>query len=163
MDYREQVWSDLMDFKLPKPEELKEGAITLNELSGVLADITNYLVDLSQYEPDLVDKIGSLKVEIDEAERVKVQEFQYDFASLFDSIPETHKRNLDLQRGYIMNKLKSKYEGYHTKILSFRKQKLVAEKRYNQLHRRMSLAKVVLDVGRSVLSALKEEVRNFGG
>jgi hypothetical protein len=37
----------------------------------------------------------------------------------------------------------------------------MAEKRYNQLHRRMSLARTVLDVGRSVLSALKEEVRNL--
>lgn len=159
MDYKEQIWDDLMDFKLPKPEELKDGALSVNALAGVLSEITNYLVDLSQYEPGLVHKVGELKIDISETERVKNQEFQYDFSNQFKTIPETHKKNLDLQKGYIRNKLRDKYENFDTEILKLRKQLSMAENRYNQLHRRLSLSKIVLDVGRSVLSALKEEIR----
>ena len=79
MDYKEALWDDLMEFKLPDPDELKGGALSVNELSRTLAGITNYLVDLSQYEPGLVHKVGELKVDIAEKERVKDQEFQYDF------------------------------------------------------------------------------------
>lgn len=159
MDYKDQIWEDLMEFKLPNPEDLKDGAISVNNLAGVLSDIVNYFVDLSQYEPNLVHKIGELKVEIVEKERVKDQEFQYDFSNLFHTIPETHKRNLDLQKGYIRNKMKAKYEEMDTEILKLKKQLLLSERRYNQLHRRLSLSRTVLDVGRSVLSALKEEIR----
>lgn len=161
MDYKDQIWDDLMEFKLPTPEELKEGVLSVNNLSGTLSNITNYFVELSQYEPGLVGKVGELKVDIAEKERVRDQEFQYDFASYFTTIPETHKRNLDLQKGYVRNKLREKYDGFDTEILVLKKQLLMAEKRYNQLHRRLSLSKTVLDVGRSVLSALKEEVRNL--
>ncbi len=163
MYYKEKIWDDLMDFKLPDPEKLREGALSINELSRVLSEITNYMVDLSQYEPGLVYNVGSLKIEIAEKEREQDQEFQYDFANEFTTIPETHKKNLDLQRGYVRNKLKEKYEEYNSDILKLRKTQLFAEKRYNQLHRRLSLSKTVLDVGRSVLSALKEEIRALGG
>ena len=159
MDYKEALWSDLMEFKLPDPDELKGGALSVNELSRTLASITNYFIDLSQYEPGLVHKVGELKIDIAEKERVKDQEFQYDFSNLFSTIPETHKRNLDLQKGYVKLKLKDKYEELNTEILKLKKQLLMAEKRYNQLHRRLSLSRTVLDVGRSVLSALKEEIR----
>lgn len=159
MDYKEQIWDDLMDFKLPDPDNLKDGALSVNELSRVLAGITNYFVELCQYEPGLVHKVGELKIDIEEKERIRIQEFQYDFASFFSTIPETHKRNLDLQKGYIRNKLKDKYEEFDTEILKLKKQLLMAQKRYNQLHRRLSLSRTVLDVGRSVLSALKEEIR----
>ena len=159
MDYKESLWDDLMEFKLPDPDNLKDGALSVNELSRTLASITNYFIDLCQYEPGLVHKVGELKIDIAEKERVKDQEFQYDFSNLFSTIPETHKRNLDLQKGYVKIKLKDKYEGYNTEILKLKKQLLMAEKRYNQLHRRLSLSRTVLDVGRSVLSALKEEIR----
>ena len=66
---------------------------------------------------------------------------------------------LDLQKGYIRNKMKAKYEEMDTEILKLKKQLLLSERRYNQLHRRLSLSRTVLDVGRSVLSALKEEIR----
>ena len=163
MDYKERIWDDLMEFKLPNPDDLKEKALSVNELARVLAEITNYLVDLSQYEPGLVHNVGLLKIDISETERERDQEFQYDFANLFNTIPDTHKRNLDLQRGYIRNKLRDKYDGYDQNLLKLRKQQLFAEKRYNQLHRRLSLSRTVLDVGRSVLSALKEEIKNWGG
>lgn len=159
MDYKEAFWDDLMDFKLPDPDNLKDGALSVNELSRVLAGIVNYFVDLSQYEPGLVHKVGDLKLEIEEKERVRVQEFEYDFANQYAIIPETHKRNLDLQKGYVKFKLKDKYEELDTEILKLKKQLLMAQKRYNQLHRRLSLSRTVLDVGRSVLSALKEEIR----
>lgn len=159
MDYKDQIWDDLMDFKLPNPEELKDGIVSVNALAGVLSEITNYFIDLSQYEPGLVHKVGELKVEIIEKERVKDQQFQYDFSNYFSTIPETHKRNLDLQKGYIRNKLRDKYDEFDTEIIKLRKQLLIAEKRYNQLYRRLSLSRTVLDVGRSVLSALKEEIR----
>jgi hypothetical protein len=159
LDYKEHLWDDVDDFKLPDPDDLKDGALSVNELSRVLAGITNYFIDLCQYEPGLVHKVGELKIDIAEKEKTKDQEFQYDFANLFSTIPETHKRNLDLQKGYIRIKLRDKYEEFDTEILKLKKQLLLAEKRYNQLHRRLSLSRTVLDVGRSVLSALKEEIR----
>lgn len=163
MGYKEQIWDDLMDFKLPSPDDLKDGALSINELSRVLSEIANYLVDLSQYEPNLTYNVSSLKLNILEKEKEKDQEFQFDFTTLFITIPETHKRNLDLQKGYIRNKLKDKYHEYDQDIIKLRKQLLIAEKRYNQLYRRLSVSRTVLDVGRSVLSALKEEIRIFGG
>lgn len=159
MDYKERIWEDLMEFKLPKPDDLRDGILSVNALSGVLSEITNYFVDLNQFEPELVHKVGELKIEIAEKEKIKDQEFQYDFANQYSTIPETHKKNLDLQKGYVRNKLKVKYEEFDTEILKLKKQLLMAEKRYNQLHRRLSLSRTVLDVGRSVLSALKEEMR----
>ena len=161
MDYKEQIWEDLMDFKLPNPDDLKDGALSVNSLAGILSEITNYFADLSQFEPNLLHKVKELKVDIDEKKRVKDQEFQYDFTERYNLIPDSHKRNLDLQRGYVRNLLRVKYDEFDQEILKLSKQLLMAEKRYNQLHRRMSLARTVLDVGRSVLSALKEEVRNL--
>lgn len=159
MDYKERIWDDLMEFKLPKPDDLRDGILSVNVLSGVLSDIANYFIDLNQFEPELVHEVGGLKIEIAEKERIKDQEFRYDFANQYSTIPETHKKNLDLQKGYVRNKLRVKYEGFDTEILKLKKQLLMAEKRYNQLHRRLSLSRTVLDVGRSVLSALKEEMR----
>jgi hypothetical protein len=161
MDYKEQIWEDLMDFKLPDPDQLKDGALSVNALAGILSDITNYFADLSQFEPNLLHKVKELKIDIEEQKRKKDQEFQYDFTERYPTIPESHKRNLDLQKGYVRNLLREKYDDLDQEILKLSKQLLMAEKRYNQLHRRMSLAKTVLDVGRSVLSALKEEVRNL--
>jgi hypothetical protein len=162
-NYKKKIWEDLEEFKLPKPEDLKHETLSTNNLSETLSSIINYYVDLSQFEPELKHEIDVIKINIEISRKELDENFEIDFSNEFDSIPDTHKKNVALQSGYVKNKLKDKYSKHRRNIIKMQQNLLEAQKKYDELYRRMSLARSVLDVGRSILSALKEEIKQLPG
>jgi len=154
-------WDDLKEFQLPDPERLTVSAQSASALSEKMIKITNYMVEISQYEPTHKNNVEKIKADIVNMEKQRDFEFDLDLANNFAEIPDTHKRNLNLQRGWILNKFRSKYQEYEDNLAEMRITLVKLSRQYNEIERRLKAVARVLDVGRTILSALKEELRNL--
>lgn len=154
------MWDDIDHFRLPDPEFLKDKALSATLLSETLIEITNHYLDWAQHEPDAKNKINALKTAISNLELAYTRDLQAVLAQDFEKIPVKLQKNRDLQIGWILNNNES-FSKANELLL---KQKLVLvekQTKLDQIQSRMSAAKHVLDIGRSILSAMKEELRNL--
>jgi len=154
------MWDDLEKFKLPSVVDLKGKALSCSFLSESLIDITNHFLDWAQFESDAKMVVNKMKTAISELETAYIRDMQSVLARDFDKIPDKQQRNKDLQVGWVLNNNErfAKDNEYITE------QKLILVEKQEELDKiqsRMSASKHVLDVGRSILSAMKEELRNL--
>ncbi len=154
------MWDDLEKFKLPDPKTLRDKAISTAILSETLVNITNHYLDWSQHEPEAKHSVNLIKSEIADLEKMVMLTMQESLALNFDKIPSELKKNASLQMGWIRNN--KPIFNQTDRVIKEKKNKLIAEqKKLDFITSRMSAAKHVLDVGRSLLSAMKEELRNL--
>jgi len=154
------MWDDLIKFKLPSVVDLKDKALSCSFLSESLIDITNNFLDWAQHESNAKASVNELKMIISGLENAYERDLQKKLAQDFDKIPVKQQRNRDLQIGWILNN--DKDFTIANELIIDNKLKLVAKQHdLDLIQSRMSAAKHVLDVGRSILSAMKEELRNL--
>jgi len=154
------MWDDLDHFKLPDANMLKDKALSTTFLSETLIEITNHYLDWAQHEPDAKEEVNKVKTSISILEKAYNQDLQVMLAESFNLIPEKLQKNRDLQVGWIVNN----YDTFVKASDAIREQKyLLVEKqaKLDTIQAKMAAAKQVLDVGRSILSAMKEELRNL--
>ena len=154
------MWDDLDHFKLPDANMLKDKALSTTFLSETLIEITNHYLDWAQHEPDAKEEVNKVKTSISILEKAYNQDLQVMLAESFNLIPEKLQKNRDLQVGWIVNN----YDTFVKASDAIREQKyLLVEKqaKLDTIQAKMAAAKQVLDVGRSILSAMKEELKNL--
>jgi len=154
------MWDDLDHFKLPDPKMLQDEAVGTSILASTLINITNHYLDWAQHEPGVKNEINKIKTDITETESSYSNALQQTLAENFEKIPLKQQKNRDLQIGWVLNEFHS--FGERNKELK-EKRILLVEKQHklDKIQSRMSAAKHVLDIGRSILSAMKEELRNL--
>lgn len=155
------MWKDIDKFLLPDPERMSAGAQSALTLSETLSSIANYLIYISQYEPELKEKMSIIKTELEISEKSLEKTFLEDLAEKFDDIPDTHKKNTSLQTGWVRNHYKAKYQKSEDEIRKMKRAVIHAARKYDDIYRKIKTARIILDVGRSVLSSLKEELKNL--
>ena len=151
---------DWKNFELPSSEILKS-VISVSSLSGVLADVTNFFIHVSSEEPKAKERLDSIRLEISSIEKRIDLDLQKDLAQYIEIMPDVHKKNINLQTGWVRNKLNDKYGKFEAELIVLRKKMLEAQAVYDVVYRKIQTGRVVLDVGRSILSGLKEELRNL--
>ena len=154
------MWDDLDHFKLPDANMLKDKALSTGFLSETLINITNHYLDWAQHEPKAKDEINRLKSLISQAETAYANDLMKMLSKNFDKIPAKQQKNKELQTGWILNNFQEFY-ALNTVIVDYKGKLVDKQAKLNKIQSRMSAAKDVLDVGRSILSAMKEELRNL--
>ena len=154
------MWDDLDHFKLPNPEFLKDRALSTTILSETLVEITNHYLDWAQHEPDTKYNINQLKNRISQAETAREHDLQKLLAKNFENIPTKLQKNRDLQVGWILNNF-DEFNAIAKLLVDYKLDLIEKQLKLDHIQARMSAAKHVLDVGRSILSAMKEELRNL--
>jgi hypothetical protein len=154
-------WEDLNKFQLPDPQNLIVSAQSALGLSEKLAEIANYMIEVSQLEPEIKEEVDRLKTDIDLLQRERDLEFEKDFTEMYLSIPDSHKKNLTLQQGYVRIFFKDKYQEFEDNLREMKIMLVKKNRKYNEIDRRLRAAARILDVGRSILSALKEEIKSI--
>ena len=157
--YSEIKWDDIEKFIFPALSDSSSGGVFA--LSNKLIEIYNYGVVLSQYEPEILNEIERLEMEI--KRQKDFIEFYLDEGRVsLDDIPAENKKNQAQLEAYIKNKLKK--ENYITcrKRIKEAEDALFKKKaEYNEITRRLRVIKTALDTGRTIVSAMKEEIRNL--
>jgi predicted P-loop ATPase len=154
------MWDDLDHFKLPTVEMLKSGALSTTLLSETLVEITNHYLDWAQHEPGAKHEVNKLKNEISTIENAYTIDLQMFIAKRFQEIPDNLKKNRELQVGWALNGNISFVEA-SARIITKKMELIEKQYKLENIQSRLSAAKNVLDVGRSILSAMKEELRNL--
>ena len=154
------MWDDLDHFKLPDVSKLKDKSLSTGFLAETLIEVTNHYLDWAQHEPEVKSDIAQLKAEIQAMESTYTLDLQSYLALNFEKIPKELRRNKDLQVGWALNQ-NSVFSDTNTKILSSKMELINKQRKLEKIQSRLIAAKVVLDIGRSILSAMKEELRNL--
>jgi hypothetical protein len=150
------VWKELEKFKLPKISENEQASASLIERK--LVEVVNYMVYVSQYEPVLKSEIEKLELEINQCDRV-LSNLILD--GQLAEIPEEYKKNKEKVYAYITRKLyKKEIEDLEKGKQDKRSQLLKKREEYNRLDRMLKQARITIDTGRTILSALKEELKH---
>jgi hypothetical protein len=154
------MWDDIDYFKLPDPEFLKNKAISITLLAETLIDITNHYVDVAQTESNLKHELNLQKTLISAMETNYNRDLQKQLALNFEKIPPKQQKNRDLQLGWIFANI-SEFDQTHKAIIEQKNNLVDMQRKLDNVQGRMSAAKHVLDIGRSILSALKAEMENL--
>ena len=154
------MWDDIDHFRLPDPEFLKDKALSATLLSETLIEITNHYLDWAQHEPRAKQTINNLKRLISQAETAYEHDLQKLLAKNFDKIPVKLQKNRDLQIGWILNNF-DEFDAINKLIVNYKVELVEKQAKLAQITARMDAAKHILDIGRSILSAMKEELRNL--
>lgn len=152
---KESVWIDLDKFMFRVGDEF--GSQDILGLSETLKIMANHLAYVSQFEPDLKRKENEIKNQIEMEEKNLNIEISARLDSNFDNIPAIKRKNKELMLGWLYNNdpyIKEKIK----EIDALRKDLLKASYDYNRYTRRMNTGKINIDVGRTVISALKAEM-----
>jgi len=148
------------DFELPSADDIKS-VVSIQILSGILANITNFFIHVSSSEPKAKEKLDIIKMKINMLEKKMDIMFQKDLAASIETMPDIHKKNINLQTGWIRNTYEEKYDEYENTLYKYKEKLLEAQSIYDEIYRKIQTGRVVLDVGRSILSSLKEELKNL--
>ena len=157
--YSEIKWDDIEKFTLPDLLDSSSGGVLA--LSNKLIQIYNYGIVLSQYEPEILNEIERFEMEI--KRQKDLIEFYLDEGRVsLDKIPAENKKNQAQLEAYIKNVLKKeKYIACKKQIKEVENALFKKKAEYNEITRRLRVIKTALDTGRTIVSAMKEEIRNL--
>jgi len=152
------LWDDIENFVMPElTGNAQASATTIEEY---LIQIYNHLLYISQYEPEWKKKIEEIELEIKTLEEQK-QILLKDGQLRIDEIDDKYKKNKEMLEAYITRDLfKEEFEELNNQINELRKLLLKRRAEYERLSRKIKLARINIDTGRSILSALKQELQN---
>jgi len=152
------LWDDIENFVMPElTGNAQASATTIEEY---LIQIYNHLLYISQYEPEWKKKIEEIELEIKTLEEQK-QILLKDGQLRIDEIDDKYKKNKEMLEAYITRDLfKEEFEELNNQINELRRLLLKRRAEYERLSRKIKLARINIDTGRSILSALKQELQN---
>jgi hypothetical protein len=150
------IWKELEKFQLPIIGENE--VASAGRIEARLIEVVNYMAYISQYEPILKSDIESLELEIAQFDR-SISTLILD--GQLSEIPDEYKKNKELVYAYITRRLyKKEIADLEKRKQERRKALLTKRTEWNRLDRMLKQARTTIDTGRTILSALKEELKH---
>lgn len=155
MSNGKDIWEDIVNFKFLTEDEMSQQSVY--NLSVKMMDMANHLAFVSQFEPELKKAENEIKMQIEIKDKKLTAEISARLERNFDIIPALKRKNKELMLGWLHN-----HDDYIKNAIDeideLKKKLVTASYNYDRFYRRIQTARFNLDVGRSILSALKVEL-----
>ena len=151
----DKIWREIEKFKLPPLTENMQTSMA--QVEHALIEINNYLVYISQFQPKLDSEIEDLEYSLEELAK-RERNLILDGRLQVKDFPPEYRKNKELIESYIIRKLfRSEFEEIDKKREAIRKSLMSKRATRLRLDRMIKTARITIETGRSVLSALREE------